>query len=500
MIIIENILKGNFDILYSKKVKSFILHYDAKDKVSYFPSEQFSTEELNNAILKASNIGKCFDDLSHTSIKHKINKEDTREVKKEIIDSFKIKESVISYKMLLNTLNKIHYSDIDLCYKIYTNLCQLYDLTIKLDEPIKEIKTNFGYDLIDNSKQPGYKKELEMELSNILNKIKSKELELNVEIFYKNYFENLLLSLMINGDFKKCSIELRNFKRSITNFCNKYSCPCFIHIPQKIKIDYNDKKYSFKNKLMLYIYPYQKEYSQFSKFNSNNIEKTISNRYQLKNEILLNVENVYNDIEKKKQDYLITELNININPFIYTCFWLHRLIPISNKYVKKDYGRIKEEDYFAKKIDDYFGKSSNSENYLSLFKSEIENINQRIKKETSFCNYTKLNETIQTNISFTSDIENYNVETFIYSNITLCIWNLFYNNYFLKLFFDTSKNKSISKFTCIKCNKDIIGKKHSLRNINSNNKYNILPYLCENCMKERNKKSGVKRITQYRNK
>ena len=121
----------------------------------------------------------------------------------------------------------------------------------------------------------GYKKELEMELSNILNKIKSKELELNVEIFYKNYFENLLLSLMINGDFKKCSIELRNFKRSITNFCNKYSCPCFIHIPQKIKIDYNDKKYSFKNKLMLYIYPYQKEYSQFSKFNSNNIEKTI---------------------------------------------------------------------------------------------------------------------------------------------------------------------------------------------------------------------------------
>ena len=149
MIIIENILKGNFDILYSKKVKSFILHYDAKDKVSYFPSEQFSTEELNNAILKASNIGKCFNDLSHTSIKHKINKEDTREVKKEIIDSFKIKESVISYKMLLNTLNKIHYSDIDLCYKIYTNLCQLYDLTIKLDEPIKEIKTNFGYDLID---------------------------------------------------------------------------------------------------------------------------------------------------------------------------------------------------------------------------------------------------------------------------------------------------------------------------------------------------------------
>ena len=182
------------------------------------------------------------------------------------------------------------------------------------------------------------------------------------------------------------------------------------------------------------------------------------------------------------------------------CFWLYKLIPVSNKYIKKDYGRLKEEDYFAKIIDKYFGKSSNRDNYLIIFKREVEKINQRIIKETAKCNYTNINTTSNDNISFISDIDSYNAEISIYSNITLCIWELFYNNYFLKQELSSNDKKLISKITCISCNNDINGKKHLLRSIISDNKYGILPYLCDTCMKERNKKSGIKRINRYRNK
>ena len=66
---------------------------------------------------------------------------------------------------------------------------------------------------------------------------------------------------------------------------------------------------------MTTVLPLQNEYKQFSKFTANNIKNSIPNIYQLKNKILLNKDN---------QEFIINELNININPFIYMCFWLYK--------------------------------------------------------------------------------------------------------------------------------------------------------------------------------
>lgn len=496
MYVIQNLLKGNFKILYSENVNAFILNYNKENKITYFPFKQYSLQELKKAILKASNIGKCFEELSYTYIKSKIHKDDSKEDKNSITYSHRIKDDITRYDKLLNYIKKLFKSDISLtdiklCYNIYYRLCIMYNIQIIVAEPIEEIETGYGIDFLDNYTKKDYRENLKSELFSILDKIKTDELQFNNDIFFINYFEKLLLNLLINGNFKNSSAELRKFERSIQTFCNKYGSPCFIHLPQKIKIPRVNINTPLNQKLMTTILPLQNEYKQFSKFTANNIKNTIPNIYQLKNEILLNQDN---------QDFIITELNININPFIYMCFWLYKLIPVSNKYIKKDYGRLKEEDYFAKIIDKYFGKSSNRDNYLIIFKREVEKINQRIIKETAKCNYTNINTTSNDNISFISDIDSYNAEISIYSNITLCIWELFYNDYFLKQKLSNNVDNSISKITCINCNNDITGKKHLLRNITSNNKYNILPYLCDTCMKERNKKSGIKRINRYRNK
>lgn len=496
MYVIQNLLKGKFNILYSKKVNAFVLHYSKENKISYFQFKQYSIQELKKSIIKASNIGKCFEELSHNYIKSLIHKDDSKEDKNIITYSHRIKDDITRYDKLLNYIKKLFKSDISLtdiklCYNIYYRLCIMYNIQIIVAEPIEEIETNYGIDFLNNYKEKDYIEKLKKELFCILDKIKTDELQFNNDTFFVDYFENMFLSLLINGNVKKSSVELRNFKRGIQTFCNKYGSPCFIHIPQKIEIPKENVNATLNEKLMTTVLPLQNEYKQFSKFTANNIKNSIPNIYQLKNKILLNKDN---------QEFIINELNININPFIYMCFWLYKLIPISNKYIKKEYGRLKEEDYFVQNNDKYFRKSSNRDDYLIIFKEEVEKINQRIIKETSKCNYTNLSQTYTDTISFISDIDSYDAEITIYSNITLCIWELFYNDYFLKQELFISDDNLISKTTCINCNNIIIDKKHLLRNIASNNKYGILPYLCDTCMKERNKKSGIKRINRYRNK
>lgn len=484
MYVIENVLKGKFNIKYNDNSNAFILNYLYNDKINYLVQKSYTNSEIDYAISKAIKVGECFEEM----LLHQLKLEG-----KKIENNHKLqpKDEMTTFKKLKHYIRFDTEYDYPKWYEIYINLCTIF--SIKKDKDIKKPyliqKNEFGEDIINNLLNDNDYKNLKNKIMNILKEKSDVEIINTYKLFFHFNLEHLLFILIRNGDFKNFSAEYRNFVRSIQTFTNKICCPTFIHIPQKL----NNLKIKTKNKYDL-IDTFMKEEKQLIEFNNKEIiyedEGKYSSQFQdihnLKNEIIL---------DTNENNYLINELNINLNPFIYVCFWLYQLVPISNKYITHNTGKKNIDKYIQEKLDYLFNKyPSTLDDLITILKEQVDGINNIIHKDNVYCNYTKLNEIYSKETTIKNKIENYEVNLSIYPNIALCIWDRFYNEYFLKKEFN---NVNSIPYICIKCGKEILDKAHTIKDI-ANNTYHITPVLCDNCMAERKKESGRKRVEKFR--